>query len=64
MLYKKQSNIPSYTTIYSLNSTQTLTTLMLHENRIGAQGAQYLANALQQNTVIRLNTFLFVIRFQ
>ena len=30
---------------------QTLTTLNLGWNKIGAQGAQYLAEALRQNTV-------------
>ncbi len=30
---------------------QTLTTLNLQENRIGARGAEHLANALQQNEV-------------
>jgi hypothetical protein len=31
--------------------TQTLTTLDLNSNKIGQQGAQHLANALQQNKV-------------
>jgi Ran GTPase-activating protein (RanGAP) involved in mRNA processing and transport len=30
---------------------QTLTTLNLHGNKIGAEGAQHLAQALQNNTV-------------
>jgi Ran GTPase-activating protein (RanGAP) involved in mRNA processing and transport len=38
---------------------QTLTTLSLDNNLIGATGAQYLANALQQNKVIQASAFFF-----
>lgn len=38
---------------YTLNyiSIQTLTTIILQDNRIGAEGAQHLARALENNTV-------------
>jgi Ran GTPase-activating protein (RanGAP) involved in mRNA processing and transport len=38
---------------------QTLTTLSLDNNLIGAAGAQYLANALQQNKVTKASAFFF-----
>ncbi|MBL8820829.1 MAG: hypothetical protein JNL58_32745, partial [Planctomyces sp.] len=37
--------------IYYPHTTQTLTTLHLDYNNIGAEGAQHLASALQVNTV-------------
>ncbi|MBL8820828.1 MAG: hypothetical protein JNL58_32740 [Planctomyces sp.] len=37
--------------IYYSHTTQTLTTLNLDSNKIGAEGAQHLASALQVNTV-------------
>lgn len=41
-------------------SIQTLTELYIFGNDIGPQGAQYLANALQQNNVFLLNIiFIF-----
>jgi hypothetical protein len=40
---------PSY--FHHLHSKQTLTTLNLWCNQIGIEGAQYLGNALQSNTV-------------
>jgi hypothetical protein len=39
---------------------QTLITLELRHNQIGAQGAEHLANALQQNKVTRL-TQIFIL---
>jgi hypothetical protein len=36
---------------------QTLTTLVLFGNEIGAQGAEHLANALQQNRVTSFAVF-------
>jgi hypothetical protein len=50
--------LTSYTTIHSWSS-QTLTTLYLEHNEIGAQGAEHLANALQQNNVTFLTSFDF-----
>ncbi len=40
--------------------SQTLTTLYLDRNQIGAQGAKYLANALEKNTVTSFTLFCFV----
>jgi hypothetical protein len=39
---------------------QTLTTLELGWNQIGDQGAEHLANALQQNKVTRLAPVFFL----
>jgi hypothetical protein len=39
--------------------SQTLTTLDLTSNQIGDQGAQHLANALQQNKVTRFSSLFF-----
>ena len=41
-----------------------MTNLYLSCNQIGAQGAQYLANALENNNVSRLFTVHFYIFFQ
>jgi hypothetical protein len=41
---------------------QTLTTLILHRNCIGTEGAQCLAGALESNTV--RNTFLFIVVYR
>jgi len=40
--------------VHHFHSIQTLTTLNLTFNRIGDEGAQFLANALQTNTVREL----------
>jgi hypothetical protein len=40
--------------IHHYTSIQTLTTLILHNNEIGAEGAQHLAHALHNNTVTQL----------
>lgn len=40
---------------------QTLTELNLSHNRIGVQGAEYLAKALQENKVENILIFLFVL---
>jgi hypothetical protein len=39
---------------------QTLTTLNLGQNQMGDQGAEHLANALQQNKVTRLAPVFFL----
>jgi hypothetical protein len=57
----KQSNMNQIS--HSLNHllthylTQTLTTIDLSHNRIGVQGAKYLANALEENEVTQLSPF-------
>ena len=42
------------TTFLFLSSSSALATLTLQDNNIGDEGAQYLAHALQENTVKRL----------
>ena len=42
--------------------TQTLTTIDLSHNGIGVQGAEYLANALEENEVTQLSPLFFVIQ--
>ncbi len=44
--------------IYHLS--QTLTTLDIDDNEIGAQGAEHLANALQKNKVTSLRQLHFL----
>jgi hypothetical protein len=47
--------------IYYLHSlSQTLMTLKLNKNHIGDEGARYLANALQNNTVSCLSTINYL----
>jgi hypothetical protein len=41
-----------------LHSPQTLTTLSLNGNKIGAEGTKHLSDALEQNTVTYLTTLL------
>jgi hypothetical protein len=43
--------------------SQTLTTLDLSCNQIGAQGAEHLSNALQQNKVTLLTPLNFICRY-
>ena len=43
--------LPISSRTYYLHFTQTLTSLNLYDNKIGAEGAQHLASALQVNTV-------------
>ncbi len=43
--------------------SQTLTTLNIGDNQIGAQGAEHLANALQQNKVTSLRQLHFLCNY-
>ena len=59
----KQSNMTdiarAYSQLFSRYFLQTLTTVDLSHNKMGAQGAQYLANALEQNEVSSVELFFF-----
>jgi len=44
--------------------SQTLTTLKLEKNEIGAHGAQYIANELQQNKVTLLSLIFLLLNYR